>query len=56
MFCCTKFKYYSPSLFPEAKSVTAEQNVALRIQVFRGVQLCCWVVVADILKEPSAYL
>ena len=53
MFCCTEFKYYSLSLFPEAKSVTPEQNIALRIQVFRGVKLC-WVVVADILKEPSA--
>jgi hypothetical protein len=54
MCCFTECKYYSLSLFPGAKSVTPEQNIALSIQVFRGVKLCCWVVVADILKERSA--
>jgi hypothetical protein len=56
VICFTEFKYYSLSLFPEVKSVTPEQNIALRIQVFRGVKLCCWGVVPDILKEASAFL
>jgi len=41
MFCCTEFKYYSLNLFPEVKSVIPEHSIALRIQVFRGVKLCC---------------
>jgi hypothetical protein len=31
LFCCAEFQYYSLSLFPEAKSVTPEQNRSLEV-------------------------